>query len=124
MVKLKLPGMRRLNHRRHVHIPTPLAALMLAPLLGGCIIYSSSVDATLGAMSHLENAAADQDFQTMVVGNPYPQSAPQVNGMVNAAFQKNYHYLRTNFKTAPANTALNPYKMVVVFDPPRQAPLR
>ena len=121
MVRSTLPGMRRLNYRRHMHRTTPLAALMLAPLLGGCIIYGSPADATLGAMSHLTYAAADQDFQTVVVGNPYPQNAPEVNGMVNAAFQKNYHYLRTNFKTAPANTALNPYKMVVVFDPPRQA---
>ena len=119
MLNATKQAMTRRTRRRH--LATSVAALSLATLLGGCITYSSPVDATLGAMSYLENAAVDQDFQTVVVGNPYPQSVERVNGMVNAAFQKNYEYLRTKFTTAPANSPLNPYKMVVLFDPPRQA---
>jgi len=98
-------------------VQAELAALFVV-LLGGCagqtITDLVSYERT-GIPSIFRYAAADRDLRTEIYGNPTTAPKETFDASVIAVMQRRNRGARTNFTTAPSESAREEYRVVMVF---------
>ena len=87
----------------------------------GAVRSTSSQDVSFrtGVLSTFAYAAADGEMNTVVVGNPFDMPQSALDRIVTDAMQGNHHGPRTTFTTTPSPDARPQYRIVMMFDRPR-----
>ena len=94
-----------------------MISLILASLFGGCASYDRIWLYGGYYSGSFRFSAADRDFKTSVVGNPFDAPKAETERAILAAMQGEDKGLRTNFTTTPTTNYKND-RIVMIFNPP------
>lgn len=99
-----------------------LSAVVLLALLAAC---AGGVSLTLQEIDNSYDpgefayAGAGRDMRVVVVGLPFEGDHPDFGKMVTDAMQGQHWGQRTHFTTTPGDSVRNTYRVVMLFNPPR-----
>jgi hypothetical protein len=100
---------------RHLQSIAILASLLIVTACDGAII--SGTIHRAGAVDHFA-ASGGRDLKTVIIGNPFAQPKAQVDAAIIAAMQGHHSGPRTRFTATPGATAIQIYRIAILFDPP------
>ena len=98
------------------------ALFFVAIVLSGCV--SNDVTITRAQthgryrMTEIQWAGANRDFKVVVRNNPYQIPQDELDRIVTASIQRGITFMRTNFTTAPGESARQDFRVEFFFYPP------